>query len=49
MTDVEKNIQAYVKEFVLFPNKNIQFFKLRTGSNAIILIIASPSFDVLTV
>jgi hypothetical protein len=48
-TDVEEYIEAHVEKLILLPNEDVQFLELRTGSNAVVLIVATPHLDVLAV
>jgi hypothetical protein len=47
--DVEENVETDKKEFILFPDENIEFFKLRPGCDSVIFVVASPHLDVLAV
>ena len=47
--DVEKDVEADVEELVLLPDEHVEFFELGTGSDAVVLVIAAPHFDVLAV
>jgi hypothetical protein len=49
VTDVVQYIETHEEQFVLFPNQHIQFFKLRLSRDPIILVVASPHLNVLTV
>jgi hypothetical protein len=48
-TDVEEDIKADEEKLVLFPDENVEFFKLCTRSDTIIFVIASPHFYVFAV
>lgn len=48
-TDVEEDIEADIEQFILFPDEDIKFLQLRTGSNPIILIVPPPHLDIFAI
>lgn len=47
--DIEKNVEGNEKEFVLFPDEDIEFFELSFGSDFVLFIIPAPHFNILTI
>ena len=47
--DVEEDVEADEKEFILLPDKHIQDLQLFLGIDPILLIILPPHLDILTV